>query len=278
VTDLDGLNWKYNMVRKAVRPAVDGYIAVSMDLAKWLVATVGVAAEHVAQIYNGVDIDRFHPRTEPRASLGPEDFAPPGTFVIGTVGRMAEVKDQLTLVRAFLRLVESDPNLGKVVRLAVIGGGPLREEAQRLLSLAKSEHLAWLPGERSDIPGLMRQFDLFVLPSLREGISNTILEAMASGLPVVATRVGGNPELVEEGETGMLVPPADPDAMAEVIRRYVGDTGMVRRHGLAGRHRVETRFSMDAMVNGYLTVYDTVLSCGENARSPLRGRALQGQA
>ncbi len=277
VTDLDGLNWKYNIVRKAVSPVVNGYIAVSEDLARWLVSTVGVDADRVAQIYNGVDIHRFHPRTEPRAALGPENFAPPGTFVIGTVGRMQEVKDQLTLVRAFLRLLEREPNGSDVLRLAVIGEGPLREEAKRLLRLANSEHLAWLPGERADIPELMREFDLFVLPSLREGISNTILEAMASGLPVVATRVGGNPELVEEGETGMLVPPAGPDDMAAAIRRYAGDAGMVKSHGLAGRRRADTRFSMDAMVNGYLTVYDTVLNCGAKERSHLRRGALQSQ-
>jgi sugar transferase (PEP-CTERM/EpsH1 system associated) len=260
MSDLDGLNWKYNLLRKMVRPAITRYTAVSVDLANWLVGTVGVDPDRVTQIYNGVDMQRFHPRTESRSSVGPEDFAPPGTVVIGTVGRMKEVKDQLTLVRAFIRMLESDPACRKHLRLVVIGDGPLREEAQRLLRMANSEQLAWLPGERSDIPELMRGFDMFVLPSLREGISNTILEAMASGLPVVATRVGGNPELVDENVTGMLVPPADPEAMAKAIGSYVVEPSRLRRHGEEGRRKVEKGFSMQGMVNSYLDVYDAVLS------------------
>jgi glycosyltransferase involved in cell wall biosynthesis len=105
----------------------------------------------------------------------------------------------------------------------------------------------------------MRTLDVFVLPSLREGLSNTILEAMASGLPVVATRVGGNPELVEEGRTGQLVPPADFVVMAEAICIYGRDRGLAVSHGRAGRQHVENQFSMAAMVNSYLAVYDAVL-------------------
>jgi glycosyltransferase involved in cell wall biosynthesis len=105
----------------------------------------------------------------------------------------------------------------------------------------------------------MRALDVFVLPSLREGLSNTILEAMASGLPVVATRVGGNPELVEEGHTGQLVPPADPVAMAAALGVYRCDRGLAVRHGSAGCQRVKSHFSMAAMVNSYLAVYDAAL-------------------
>jgi sugar transferase (PEP-CTERM/EpsH1 system associated) len=257
--DLDGLSVKYNLLRRTLRPLVRHYIAVSTDLADWLISTVGIRSSRVTQISNGIDLQRFSPLIGPRPSLGPQGFAPPGTLVVGTVGRMTAVKDQLTLVRAFLYLLQTTLETRNRVRLVMIGDGPLREEARRMLQAANAEHLAWLPGERADIPKVMRGLDVFVLPSLREGLSNTILEAMASNLPVVATRVGGNPELVEEGKTGMLVPPADPVRLAEAIRTYLIEPARLIRHGQAGRKRAEARFSMESMVNGYLAVYDAVL-------------------
>jgi glycosyltransferase involved in cell wall biosynthesis len=173
---------------------------------------------------------------------------------------MDPVKDQLTLVRAFLRLVAADRgSASQRFRLVIIGDGMLRSDALRMLREAGADHFAWLPGDREDIPEIMRGLDIFVLPSLAEGISNTILEAMASGLPIVATRVGGNPELVDEGKTGALVPPNDPAALAEAISRYLEGPGMMTAHGRAGREKVEGLFSMEAMVEGYLAVYDEVL-------------------
>jgi glycosyltransferase involved in cell wall biosynthesis len=142
----------------------------------------------------------------------------------------------------------------------MIGDGPLRRESQKLLSEAGVADLAWLPGERADIPELLRAIDLFVLPSIAEGISNTILEAMVSGLPVVATYVGGNSELVVEGETGMLVPSSDPVAMAEAIQSYLKDPEKLARHGQTGRKRAVEHFSIEKMVEGYLSLYDEVLS------------------
>ncbi len=211
------------------------------------------------QIYNGVDDQRFQPRKGSCVSLGPEGFLPPEAFVIGTVGRMETVKNQPLLVRTFLRLLDLIPNARERVRLVMVGDGALREESQRLLRAAQAEHLAWLPGERGDIPEIMRALDVFVLPSLAEGVSNTILEAMASGLPVVATRVGGNPELIEDGETGQLVPSSDPDAMAKALGSYMLNPKQAIQHGQAGRKKIEKQFSMEAMVANYLSVYDAVL-------------------
>jgi sugar transferase (PEP-CTERM/EpsH1 system associated) len=259
IYDLDGTSIKYNLLRRAIKPFVRRYIAVSVELTEWLVHTVGIDSRRVTQIYNGVDIQRFSPRVGPRPLLGPEGFASQDILVVGTVGRMHAVKDQLTLVRAFLHILTTVPQARAWLRLVLIGDGPLRQEASQLLQMAGAESLAWLPGERHDSPDIMRALDVFVLPSLREGISNTILEAMASGLPVVATRVGGNPELVEEGHTGQLVPPVDPVAMAEAICIYGHDRGLAVCHGRAGRQRVENQFSMVAMVNSYLAVYDAVL-------------------
>jgi sugar transferase (PEP-CTERM/EpsH1 system associated) len=260
VYDLDGSTRRYNALRKSLRPLVGRYIAVSNDLAHWLVHTVKVHIDRITQIYNGVDVQRFHPRIGPRPAIGPAGFAPPEAFIVGTVGRMEAVKDQLTLVHAFLQLLATEPGARHHLRLALVGDGALRPDAQRLLSAAGAEHLAWLPGDRADIPRIMQALDLFVLPSRAEGISNTILEAMASGLPVVATRVGGNPELVVEGDTGMLVPPESPVDLAAAIRSYVMAPAQARRHGEAGRKRAEAHFSLAAMVDGYLAAYDAVLN------------------
>ncbi|HVO65291.1 MAG TPA: TIGR03088 family PEP-CTERM/XrtA system glycosyltransferase, partial [Syntrophales bacterium] len=258
--DLDGLNRKYIFLRKVISPFVQQYIAVSTDLANWLVQTVGIRAERVAQIYNGVDLQRFYPRDGSRPSLGLPGFVSAENLVIGTVGRMETVKNQLTLVQAFLELLDQEPKARKLLRLVIIGDGPLRMEAEKLLKNANADHIAWLPGERNDIPEVMRGLDLFVLPSLREGMSNTILEAMASGLPVVATRVGGNPELVDEGKTGLLVPPKHPMAMTEAILKYANNSEMLIRHGQAGRRKAEIQFSIEKMVQGYQQVYDSVLT------------------
>ena len=257
--DLDGSSRKYNLLRKAIRPFVGRYTAVSADLARWLMDTVGVRPDRVNQIYNGVDVVKFHPRRTSTERIYPEGFAKSGCFVVGTVGRMEAVKDQLTLVRAFLHLVQNNRNTRERMRLIIIGDGSLRRPAMELLRNADAENLAWLPGDRKDVPELLRSMDLFVLPSLREGISNTILEAMASGLPVVATHVGGNPEIVESGVTGMLVPHSDPISMAEAIRNYVANPVKVNNHGLAGRQRTVKRFSMNAMITGYLKTYDSAL-------------------
>jgi sugar transferase (PEP-CTERM/EpsH1 system associated) len=263
--DLDGLNKKYLLLRKLVNPFTHQYIAVSGDLANWLIRSVGIRSDRVTQIYNGVDLKRFHPREGSRPSLGPPDFASAENLVIGTVGRMETVKNQLTLVQAFVHLLNQEPNARESLRLVIIGDGPLRMEAEKLLRDANADRLAWLPGEREDVPAIMRSLDLFALPSLREGISNTILEAMASGLPVVATRVGGNPELVEERKTGLLIPPANSIALAGAIRSYLLHPELLSIHGQAGRKRAEDCFSLEKMVSGYTAVYDKLLERRERA-------------
>lgn len=256
--DLHGKNRKYNLLRKLVRPFVGHYITVSKDLKNWLMATIGVESDRISQIYNGVDNIRFRPALNSRKALGPPDFFRDDSIVIGSVGRMAAVKDYPNLVRAFLKLLQLEPGLRDRLRLLIVGGGKDRAACQQLLEDGGASQLAWLPGERSDIPELMAAMDIFALPSLGEGISNTILEAMATGLPVIATRVGGNPELVQEGITGLLVPPADPDALAQALRNYVRDADRRLAHGRAARAVIDRQFSIHAMVQAYLSVYDRV--------------------
>jgi len=258
--DLDGTNTRRQLVRRLFKPFVHQYITVSRDLESYLQQTIGVPHSRIAQIYNGVDSERFHPAGERREEVPCAGFAGTGDFVIGTVGRMQDVKDQLTLARAFVRLTQGIPGAEQRLRLVMIGEGPLRERVRVLLANAGVEQYAWLPGERNDVARMMRSFDLFVLPSLAEGISNTILEAMASGLPVLATAVGGNPELVEPGVTGALVPRNDAESMARAMRAYAESTELCRRHGSEARRMVERRFGMEAMVNAYMAVYDSMLA------------------
>jgi sugar transferase (PEP-CTERM/EpsH1 system associated) len=254
--DLHGRNRKYNLLRRLVRPYIGHYIAVSKDLQNWLMSAVGVKRGNISQIYNGVDSIRFRPAQTPRALLGPPGFFDENNIVIGSVGRMAAVKDYPNLVQAFLKLLHQEPALRDRLRLLIVGGGEARDTCLRVMNQHGVGQLAWLPGERSDIPELMAAMDIFVLPSLGEGISNTILEAMATGLPVIATRVGGNPELVQEGVTGLLVPPADPDALAQTLLEYVRDADRRHAHGRAAREIIDRQFSIPAMVQGYLSVYD----------------------
>ncbi len=257
--DLDGSSRKGQWVRRLHRPLVSHYVALSQDLENYLETKIGVPSQCISQIYNGVNCNIFRPATAERESLPDFDSSSRDTFVIGTVGRMEAVKDQVNLTKAFIHLVNSVPKHKDRLRLAIIGDGPLRSQCETMLDEVGLRRQAWLPGARADVADMMRRMDLFVLPSLAEGISNTVLEAMATGLPIVATAVGGNPELVEDGVTGRLVPAADPIALADAIAPYVLNLEMARQQGVASRLRAEARFSIEAMVDRYVQVYDRVL-------------------
>ncbi len=266
VFDLEGRNRKYNLLRRAIRPLVQRYTAVSRDLARWLVETIGVPPHKVVQIYNGVDQERFTPHGSDAGDRLPDGFLPPDALVIGTVGRLAAVKDQVTLIRAFARLVGQLPNeMAGSLRLVLVGDGPERAALEGLVRELSLGERVWLAGDQSDVPEWLRTFDIFVLPSLGEGISNTILEAMATGLPVVATRVGGNPELVTPEESGLLVPPGDSDALAGALARLVGDGGLRQAMGEAGLARVRRDFHWERTVARYLEVYDGLLGRASQA-------------
>jgi len=253
--DIDGSNVKYRILRRLCEPFFQRYIPLSLDLENWLVDDVGIPATKIHQIYNGVDSNCFQPFAQGRRALPVDGFAGDGQVVVGTVGRVQEVKDQLTLARAVAELLGRYPDWRHRLRLVIVGDGPMMSELQALVRSSGIADITWLPGARDDIPQLLQGLDLFVLPSRAEGISNTILEAMATGLPVLATAVGGNPELVVEGETGRLIAPEVPGEMADAIEEYFNHPDLLARHGKAGRARVEASFSMEAMVKKYLAVY-----------------------
>ena len=257
--DLHGASRKYQWVRKLYRPFVTRYIALSRDLERYLRTDVGVPAARVEQIYNGVDAVKFRPADDGRAAIEGCPFRDPRYWLVGTVGRMDPVKDPLNLVRAFIQALQLAPAKRERMRLLLIGDGALYSEARAMLGAAGIADLAWLPGERNDVPDILRGLDCFALPSLGEGISNTILEAMATGLPVIATNVGGNGELVEAGITGELVPAGDPHALAQPMLAYARDRDAAKTAGRNGRARIEREFSLEAMLGRYRGLYDRLL-------------------
>ena len=260
VEDLHGTLRRYQWLRRLYRPFVSHYLALSRDLAAYLNRKVGVQPGHLSQVYNGVDTARFRPAAPGEAVIPGCPFAAPEHWLIGSVGRMQTVKDPLTLARAFVLLLQQQPALRDRVRLVMVGGGPLQSAAQAVLTAAGIADLCWLPGERADVPELMRGLQCFVLPSLAEGVSNTVLEAMATALPVVATDVGGNAELVRHGQTGEIVPAADPQALAASLAALARQPELAAAWGRAGRSEVEARFSLPVMVAAYQGLYDRLLA------------------
>lgn len=258
MADLADSNFKYTLLCRLLRPLVGHFIAVSADLQQWLVEHIGADPARVTHICNGVDSMQFHPRLGPAAAVGPPGFLCDGAFVVGSVGRMAEVKDFKSLVQAFLLLLAQEREPHSRLRLLLVGDGPCRAACQKLVSDAGAANLAWLPGTRDDVAQMMRAMDLFVLPSLAEGSSSVILEAMASALPVVATNVGGTAALIRTDWNGTLVPPSAPALLAEAIANYYHVPGLARRHGARGRRIVLAEHSLEAMANAYLALYDAM--------------------
>lgn len=261
-SDPEGRRLKYRLMRRAFRPFVHHYVALSRHLAQYLEQGVGVPASRLQQIYNGVDTVKFHPVAD-GARRGPIAGSPFGSsdlWLAGTVGRLDPVKDQVLMVRAFARAIELAPAARARMRLVIVGEGSLRTQVEQTVQELGLEGLVWLAGERGDVAEVLRGLDAFVLPSRAEGVSNTLLEAMATALPVVATRVGGNVELVEEGLTGRLTPSGDVDAMARaMLDAYVAPSAAQSR-GIAARAAVLRRFSLDSMVGSYAQMYERLLS------------------
>lgn len=267
--DLDGTSVKQQRVRRLYAPFVHHYVALSQDLQAYLAGPVGISPGRIHHICNGVDATRFTPAPAGRTPLAGAPFDDPSLFVVGTVGRMAGVKHQTLLARAFVRALALAPALRDRLRLVMVGDGPLRAEAQAILDQAGASALAWLPGERTDVADVMRSLSAFVLPSLAEGISNTILEAMASGLPVVATAVGGNAELVAHGHSGEVVRSDDVEALAAALLRLASDPARSAGMGHAGRALVDQRFSLQAMVAAYQGLYDRALARTGGVSTPV---------
>lgn len=219
-----------------------------------------VPAEKVVTIYNGVNFDRFRVPCDPatrRAELG----LPPDAILAGAVARVEPAKDHATLLSAFSLIAGKTPRL----HLVVVGGG---SEIDRLRQLARELRVAervHFTGPRTDAAEWLQSVDFSVLSSVKEGLSNTVLESMAAGRAMVATDVGGNAEVIVEGETGHLVPARDPVALADAIASLASSDERIRSFGRAGRDRVHDLFSVERMVERTQSLYLSIASPGARA-------------
>lgn len=259
--DPRGENLKYIRLRRWMAAFIAKYIVVSPDLQHWLEDRVRIRPSKVLYIANGIDPAVFKAT---RASAGPRkllgDLAPAGTLLIGNVARLDKVKDQAGLISAFKLLRETIGEENVDCRLAIAGAGPQQAELQQQIEQLGLNGVVRLLGNRSDVAELLAECDVFVLSSIAEGMPVTLLEAMAAGLPVVATDVGGIASMVQDGVTGTLVPAGDPHALARALGTYLMSENLRRRHGEAGCARVATRFSLGAMVSAYAGLYDGLLA------------------
>ena len=255
IHDPDGTRTRYRLVRQALSPLIRRFVAVSRDLERWLVETVRISPTRVQRICNGVDTERFRPAARAERGDFPAERFPDGCVIVGSVTRFEPIKDPLNLVRAFIDARRQVGPGGVDLRLMMLGDGPLRGAALRLLEEAGEASAAWLPGAREDVARFLPGVSVYALGSLREGISNTVLEAMAAGVPVVASATGGNLELIEPGVTGVLVRPGDPVALASALVAYAIDGPKRAAHGRMARLRAEREYSLQKMVADYRSLY-----------------------
>jgi sugar transferase (PEP-CTERM/EpsH1 system associated) len=215
-----------------------------------------VSPDKVVTIYNGVDTNEFAALAARAAVRGRRAFGiPAGAPLVGAVGRLHRQKGFADLITALAQVREHLP----AVWLLLVGDGDLRGDLEaHAQALGLSEVVAFA-GLRTDIPEILAGLDLFALPSLWEGLPNVVLEAMAAGLPVAATAVGGTPEVVVDGITGILIPPQDPEVLAQAITRLLRDPGLRYRMGQAGRERVAQRFTVERMVEQTERLYERLL-------------------
>ncbi|HWU84238.1 MAG TPA: TIGR03088 family PEP-CTERM/XrtA system glycosyltransferase [Rhodocyclaceae bacterium] len=253
VADPDGSNARYRQLRRGYARCVHRVVAVSAQIRDYWRDAVGFPASRLHLIANGVDCARFRPREA--ADPVPEGwpFRRGEHYVIGTVGRLEPIKNQRLLVEAFIRLAARPGNAD--LRLAIVGAGPLRDALVAQMAVAGLSDRLWLLGSRADIPEILRAFDCFVLPSLAEGTSCTLQEAMATALPIVATDVGGNADLLGHGDFGCLVPTDAVEALAAAIlacRESHASKASAARAAAISHH------SQAAMLDGYMRLMSGV--------------------
>lgn len=252
--DPDGRNPRYQRLRRLYKPFVSHYVSVSQDLHDYLGRAIGVPAQRRSLIPNGVDTEQFHPSDAQRQPVPGCPFEPERHQLIGTVGRLQTVKNQPLLAKAFVQLLRQHPELADKARLVIVGEGPLRSEVESILNDAGLTELAWLPGARGDVADILRMLTVFVLPSRTEGTSCTLQEAMATGVPLVATAVGGNPALLDGG-TGAMVPPEDAATLAHTLHGLLTDPRRMRDLALRARERAVRQFGIDAVASAYAALF-----------------------
>ncbi|MFA5143020.1 MAG: glycosyltransferase [Candidatus Omnitrophota bacterium] len=241
-------NWLFWSMNNAV-------IAISEDAKRRFLTFNRIKYDKLRVIYNGIDAASSE-KLDTR-SIKEKIFKVDARYkIIGTVSRLSEEKYQVALLDAFQKVSQAVKN----VILVFVGDGPLKQALHNYSEkLGIADKIIFL-GFRADAREIVEAFDIFALPSLTEGISLSLLEAMAARKPVVATNVGGNPEVVVDGDTGILVPPKDPQKMAEAIIKLIQNSDLAKKMGQAGRKRMEEKFSLNRMVNEYELIYEECLA------------------
>ncbi|MBK7090645.1 MAG: glycosyltransferase [bacterium] len=229
---------------------VDRIIAVSKELEVYLAEAIKLPPKKICTVINGIRVSEFVRRPKDPKLLS-EFGISPETKVLGTVARLDPIKDQLTMVQALKVVRERVPN----VRLLLVGDGPARGDLEALALADGLENYVTITGQRSDVPGLVNLFDLFLLSSLREGTSISLLEAMSSGVAPIVTNVGGNPAIVSDGVDGLLVPPRDPQALASAIIELLVNETKRKTFAEAAAAKVREQFSIENMVRQYVEIY-----------------------
>jgi glycosyltransferase involved in cell wall biosynthesis len=230
---------------------VDCFIAASEAIRQMLISD-GVCPERTTTVHEGIDL--AHVQAAPRVNVHETFWLPHQAPVVGNVAALVPHKGQRHLVDAAHLVVREMPD----ARFVILGEGELREHLERQIRDHHLEKHVLLPGFRTDVLGCIKDFDLFAMSSVTEGLGTSLLDAMACSRAIVATRAGGIPEIVEDGATGCLVPPRDPAAMAREIVRLLKDKALRRRMGEAGYARVSARFTVERMVEETAAVYARV--------------------
>ncbi|MHB8056976.1 MAG: glycosyltransferase [Desulfuromonadaceae bacterium] len=226
-------------------------IAVSNELEKYLVDVVKLPAAKMTTIINGINTDLFTPGPKSAALLD-ELKIPPAHRIIGTVGRLVEVKDQVSMIKAFAKVLEEISD----ITLLFIGEGPLLPVLQQTARDCNVAENVVFAGKRSDISRLMNLIDIFMLTSLSEGTSISLLEAMASGVTPIVTDVGGNPSIVQHGVNGILVSPKDVPGIASAIVSLLNHDGLRYRYSHNAMKTVRENYSLKSMIDKYSALYD----------------------
>lgn len=233
----------------------DAVIAVSEDARRELLVHNRIDARKVHVVLNAVDTSAYALRADARVSRA--DLGVPADVpVVGTVGRLSPEKDHATLLLAFKALRDA----GSPAHLVIVGGGPLEGTLKAQVDALAIGDAVHLPGFRTDVSDLLPLFDVYVLPSRMEGVSLTLLEAMAAGLPVVATHVGGNPEVVVEGVTGCLVEPGEPALLAAALGSLLASPSRRLAMGTRGRERAHEQFDIVRLVDDHVQLYERLLA------------------
>lgn len=239
-------------MRKAAGRLPDAFVAVSEPTARVARSERECATDKLRVIPNGIDLTRFGRDPDDRAAVRRELGIPQDAWVVGTVGRLWPEKGHRFLLRAV------EPLLGRDFHVIIAGDGPEADNTARAVQALSRPGSAHLLGVRKDIPRVMAAFDTFVLSSVREGLPLVIPEAMAAGLPVVSTAVGGIPDVVADGETGYLVNYDDDEALRERLQALADDPDRARTLGRRGREVALDRYSCRRMVDDYLSLYQEV--------------------